>query len=114
MITLLAIVLFGGQIDWQDYDEIKDGKPTLIFFTADWCHYCQVMKKTTFTNKRVIAESKRFTCFMVDADSRPDLIKDYKIKGLPTIILLDKNKKEVARLVGKKTARQLIKQLEKQ
>jgi thioredoxin-like negative regulator of GroEL len=39
----------------------------------------------------------------IDIDEKPDVAQEYKVRGVPTMVLLDENDAEVGRLVGVKT-----------
>jgi thioredoxin-like negative regulator of GroEL len=39
----------------------------------------------------------------IDIDEKPNLAQEYKVRGVPTMVLLDDNDVEVGRLVGVKT-----------
>jgi len=69
-------------------------KKVLIVFGADWCVYC-VKLKTNLASKNL----KDFVICEVNVDQREDLKKLYKVKSLPTVLIL-KNKKELSRMEG--------------
>jgi thiol:disulfide interchange protein DsbD len=79
-----------------------EGKPMLIDFGAEWCAACKKLEHQTFPDANVRSEAQRFVALRVDAtddeDKRVNELKDkYKVVGLPTVIMLDKNGKEVVR-----------------
>src|SRR5689334_3197011 len=48
------------KIEWLKIDEAtiklkSSGKPVLIDLYTDWCYWCKVMDKKTYTNSKVIA-----------------------------------------------------------
>ncbi len=101
------------EIDWQPYSEAAvkqaaaEGKPIFIDFFADWCIPCKELDKFTFKDERIIALSKNFVNLKVDLTSMGDprvqaLKQQYNIKGVPTLIFLDKNGTEIpgTRIVG--------------
>lgn len=79
-----------------------EGKPMLIDFGASWCTACKELEHQTFPDPSVRSEAQRFVALRVDAtddeDQAVNKLKDkYKVVGLPTVIMLDKNGKEVVR-----------------
>jgi thiol:disulfide interchange protein DsbD len=91
---------------WLDYDEelireaTRQGKPIIIDFTADWCIPCREMERRTFSSTPVIAKAKQFLTLRVDLthSTKPEnqcFMKRYRIKGVPTVIFLDQNGKEI-------------------
>jgi|TARA_R110000787_G_scaffold181210_1_gene293362 thioredoxin-like negative regulator of GroEL len=48
-----------------------------------------------------------YTISNIDIDDSPNLAADYKVRGVPTMVLVDDNDKEVGRLVGVKTKAQI-------
>ena len=79
-------------------------KPVLIDFTATWCGACQELAKHTFADPRVRAEASRFIAVKVDATHDDDpaveaVMKRYKVKGLPTVVLLDAQGNEKKRFI---------------
>lgn len=79
-------------------------KPVLMDFTATWCVACQELANHTFTDSRVRAEADRFVTIKVDATNDEDpkveeILKRYKIAGLPTVILFDKQGNEKHRFI---------------
>jgi len=70
-----------------------EGKPVLLFFSADWCAPCHEMLRTTFADAGVVAESRRFVCATVDltdwsAPAVTEVRDRYGIYGAPTVVLV--------------------------
>ncbi|MCA9590816.1 MAG: thioredoxin fold domain-containing protein, partial [Myxococcales bacterium] len=75
----------------------------LIDFGAEWCTACKELEHETFPDPGVRTEAQRFVTIRVDATDDDDpkikaLSEKYKVVGLPTVIMLDKDGKEIVRL----------------
>ena len=70
----------------------------LLKFSATWCGPCKTLTKTLHEMGVEYSE--------VDADMQPELISKYGVRGVPTLLIVDQDGKEVSktRLVGAKTA----------
>jgi thiol:disulfide interchange protein DsbD len=91
------------------YDRaIADGKPMLVFFTADWCHLGHQMADDAFTNPQVVGLAERFTCIRVDADAEPEVCQKFRVQGYPTVEFLSPRGAPLNRLVGKKPSHQVM------
>jgi len=73
----------------------------VFYFTADWCGPCK-------TTRPIVEEMKKegFEFQIIDADYEQLLVKRFEIKSVPTFILFE-NEKEVARISGAKTRKEL-------
>ncbi len=83
----------------------SNARPVIIDFYADWCIPCKELDASTFSNDEVIAESKRFSAFKADLtkSAAPDIEaikKQFKIKGVPTVLILDSKGEEIKRITG--------------
>lgn len=67
-----------------------------VKFGAAWCGPCQMMEPLLQKMKN---EFSGINYISVDIDDKPQLAKTYRIRSLPTVILL-KEGQEVTRLVG--------------
>ena len=74
----------------------------LVDISASWCEPCQRMMPTV---DRLIARNYPIRKF--DVDARPDLVKKYNIKGLPTLLLVIDDRVE-ERLEGYAEESQLL------
>lgn len=84
-------------IHWQT--DIPPGKPVIYKFSTSWCPYCMRLEETVFQDPQVIALSKDFTMAAIDGD-RPEsdaLMRQFDIKGYPTIIFTNGTGKEITR-----------------
>lgn len=73
-------------------------KPVLIVFTADWCGFCNSLKKEL---KSIIPDHKYVVGYLdIDNEINKELLKKYRIESLPTSILLDSSGKEIKRKKG--------------
>lgn len=87
------------KMNWQAYNEnlfyqsIKENKPIIIDFFADWCAACKELEEKTFTDSLVQIESQKFTLLRFDATHDSDLLtelkKKYSIQGLPTMLFFN-------------------------
>ena len=78
-------------------------KLVLLDFETDWCVWCDRLDADTYTDERVIEFAKQnLISKKIDAekDSGPEQKKKYRVRGYPTILLLDTDGNEVDRIVG--------------
>ena len=93
----------------KGYDRaLREGRPMLVFFTAQWCHFCHQMASDAFTNPQVVDLSQRFVCILVDADAEPQVCEQFGVRGYPTIQFLTPRGVPLNRMVGKKPGHQLM------
>jgi thiol-disulfide isomerase/thioredoxin len=92
----------------QGYEKaLREGKPMLVFFTAEWCHYCHEMADEAFTHPQVVSLARYFVCILIDADVEPDVCRQFRVTGFPTIQFLSPRGGLMERIVGKKPSQQL-------
>ena len=106
---------------FQPYDTARvsaaaaEHKPVLIDFGADWCIPCREMEHTTFKDPKVVAEARRFVTLHADLthlNARNDeIISEYRIQGVPTMLLLDGSGSVRKRLVGYIGPREMLESL---
>lgn len=71
-----------------------EARPRLIYFTADWCGPCRLLKADVFSKTQVAdAIHERFMPFVVD-QTRPtpqqlDLATAYQVYSVPTLLIVD-------------------------
>ena len=79
-------------------EALNNGKPTMVYFTADWCVSCRGLEKNTFSDQSLQAKFANIQVLKVDLtdNSSEDqlLIKNYAIFGPPTILFFDSEGKE--------------------
>lgn len=86
----------------------SQSKPVLVFFTAEWCHFCHQMADEAFTHPQVVSLADHFVCVLVDADREPQVCRQLNVTGYPTIQFLSPRGAPLARIVGKKPGHQLM------
>lgn len=88
-----------NEMHWLNYQEdlfyqaIKENKPIIIDFFAEWCAACKELEAKTFTNSDVKTLSQNFTLLRFDATHDSELLsklkEKYKIQGLPTVLFFN-------------------------
>lgn len=125
-----ALVVFFGLIIFNYY-RMKNAKPVktskkirvlanknfktvtkkgvvLVDFWAPWCAPCKIIAPVL----NDIAESQDdFTVAKVNVDHNQQLAKKYKVQNIPTMIIL-KNGSVAGRIVGVKTKRAILKEVQ--
>lgn len=97
--------------DWQTFTEEKyqsalnNNQKILIDFYADWCIPCKELDALTFSDERVIDETKSYAAFKIDMtqtmSERTEKIRNkFDIVGMPTVLLIDTKGNEAKRLTG--------------
>lgn len=82
-----------------------ENRPLVIDFRAEWCAACKELQKHTFSDADVQQSFERFVLLAVDAtdDESPAakaLLQKYKVAGLPTVLVIDPNGRELARVTA--------------
>ena len=101
----------GDAIQWHPYSEsmlsvaMKEAKPIFIDFYADWCAPCKELDEKTYSTPEVVARSRDFVMLKVDLTSADDpqaemLRKKYQARGVPTLVFLTPDGREIPGLRG--------------
>ena len=98
ILIIISIFIFsctsGKEIKWYDFEEglkkaKQENKLVLLDISAKWCHYCNLMETTTYSNPEIIKIiNQYYTPIKVDADLRKEINKKYNQGGLPTTAIL--------------------------
>jgi thiol:disulfide interchange protein DsbD len=87
-------------------------RPVVLDFVADWCIPCHEMDVSTFADPRVVELARDFLMLRADLTLENEytqgVTKQFDVRGVPTLIVLDENGREVARLVGYVSADELL------
>lgn len=84
------------------------GKRVLVDFTATWCGPCKTMDELVFSSKAVVDASADTIFVKVDADAQRDIIKKFKVTAYPTLVMLDGTGKELKRVLGYQSIREMV------
>jgi thiol:disulfide interchange protein DsbD len=92
----------GPSIEWHTYSEqtlrqaAAQKKPVIIDFYADWCTPCRELENVTFHHPEVVRQARQKDFIMVKIDVtqggnpfHEELLRQYGVKGVPTIVFLD-------------------------
>ena len=86
----------------DSYEEAKSvskqfDQTMILMFSAEWCQYCQKFKHDISNN---IDQFEDITICIIDIESNEKLVKEFKVKKIPTIILFDKKGKQKKEIIG--------------
>ncbi|MFH1046029.1 MAG: thioredoxin fold domain-containing protein, partial [Candidatus Omnitrophota bacterium] len=87
-------------------------KPLMVDFFANWCGYCRKLDSETFPNDQVSSLAEKFVSVKVDTDANQGLSRQYNVGGLPTIVFMDSNAKEIRRVIGYRDAAAFAKEMQ--
>ncbi len=64
------------------------GKPILVFIGTDWCQYCKLMERETWSDPSVSASvSQQFETLMLDGDRDRQIVERLGLQGYPATLL---------------------------
>ena len=71
----------------------------LVDFYADWCGPCRMLAQ-------VLEELESVTIYKIDTEESKNIAAEFKVSALPSVVFF-KDGKEVKRLIGLRSARDL-------
>jgi thioredoxin 1 len=81
----------------------KQNKPVFIDAYTSWCTPCKQLKKNTFTDTKVIQYlNEHFINVSIDVEKGegPSIADKYKVTHFPTMIIADKEGKQITFTIG--------------
>jgi thiol:disulfide interchange protein DsbD len=104
-IFFLVYTYYSGEgIKWIPYNQevisagLKEKRPIMLDIYADWCLPCRAMGEKAFRDPEVVSLSKDILCIRMDLTRKQpfqeEIMKRYQIRGVPTIIFIDRDGKE--------------------
>jgi thioredoxin-related protein len=90
------------------------GRPMLIVFGAEWCHYCRELDSTTLKNPDVVNYiTANFIPVHLDADKDVRVAQILKAKPIPCTVVLSPDAELMGRTFGYQDVQHYFVELEK-
>lgn len=96
-----------GEIPWQRSPEAAfnlarvSGKPILVYVGTEWCHFCEQMKRDTWSDPHVVAVvSQSYETLTLDGDRDKSIVKKLGLNGYPATLLYDSGGHFIAKRDG--------------
>lgn len=113
-------IVWFGDFDKAKSEAKEEDKLLFVDFIADWCGPCKMMDRQSYPNAEVVKiMSAHYVAVRVDVDEQPMLAQQYGGnaskyggKGIPAMIVIDSQGKEVYRHHGYLSAKELKDALE--
>tara|TARA_Y100001933_G_scaffold13607_1_gene11839 strand:+ start:245 stop:790 length:546 start_codon:yes stop_codon:yes gene_type:complete len=116
LLVLLSLIfifknnLFKSSLALKNYGTISmdpevafhNNKPTFLEFYADWCEVCQEMAPSIINLRDDYQNDINFVFLNVDNSKWEKYVDQYKINGIPEIILFNDNAEQKATFIGLK------------
>lgn len=68
----------------------------VIIFSTSWCGHCRILKNDF---PKIQGFDDKIVCIL-DSDVEKKIARKFKVKGLPTSVMLNPNGEEVSRIAG--------------
>ena len=85
------------------------GKPTLVDFYATWCGPCVLMANILNETAPELKESVQMV--KIDTDKYPRIASQYRVEGLPTLVLFSADGRVLDRMEGVVQGPQLVERI---
>ena len=95
LLLWLAVPAEAAEFQYRSLDEAlqlagAENKQVMIFFWAEWCVYCDLLRKEVFSDPKVHEVFDRdFLAVSVNIEKDPELAVKYKARALPTLVFLN-------------------------
>lgn len=80
----------------------------VLYFSAVWCAPCRVMSNSF---KKLTEEFPQIDFQKIDVDDGGSEVDTFGVRSIPTMVHLDEEGVEIARVVGSRTKEDLIRDL---
>lgn len=85
-----------NQAEWER-EVLNSDVPVLVDFWAEWCGPCKMV--APIVNQIAEEYDGKLRVVKVNADANPDLLSEYGVMGIPTLLLM-KDGEAVERIAG--------------
>jgi thiol-disulfide isomerase/thioredoxin len=108
-LLLVAIVILSISSS-RSYEGFEDSSKSLVICKADWCGHCKKaapeFQKLLAASPITLKDGSKVTVKVLDADKDKGEIGQYKVKGFPTVLVVDGG--QTTEYPGERTASGII------
>jgi thiol:disulfide interchange protein len=92
----------------------QSNKPIVVDLYADWCHWCKRLDEDVWSDNDIVAFSKGQVYLKLNVQESEDgrrLVEKFKVRGYPTVLILNYRGEEINKIVGYMPANKYLKEL---